>query len=269
MENKFSVIDDESGLTVGTCSHITGLTGEDLVLINDESFNIITLMDFQFNEIFKTYCLEKKKYINNLQLIILNKFGTQIGRYYFYLSEPIYFHKFGFWKGRITRLIGILPNTASNEALVLWNSWRVAFPEESDTWINLTYKQRIGWLEVIRLFNGVYSSFDRTKDKKGGTYYLDGVHIRDRASFYCSLGEAINGPGGYFGVCLDSLSDCLCGGFGAQPPFTIQWKNVDLFLNNNHIDNEENKNLNHDNRVYFTSILELFVNNNITVIFSP
>ncbi|WP_436502073.1 barstar family protein [Actinokineospora sp. HUAS TT18] len=28
------------------------------------------------------------------------------------------------------------------------------------------------------------------------------------------MGQAINGPGGYFGRNLDALSDCLCGRFG-------------------------------------------------------
>jgi len=53
-------------------------------------------------------------------------------------------------------------------------------------------------------------------------YILNGQYITDVPSFYLSLGEAINGSRGYFGACLDSLSDCLCGGFGAKPPFTIQ-----------------------------------------------
>ncbi|MGW0802654.1 barstar family protein [Nonomuraea sp. NPDC002799] len=37
------------------------------------------------------------------------------------------------------------------------------------------------------------------------------------------MGEAINGPGGYFGRNLDALDDCLRGGFGARAPFTLFW----------------------------------------------
>lgn len=51
---------------------------------------------------------------------------------------------------------------------------------------------------------------------------LDGAYISDVPSFYLSLGEAINGDSGYFGANLDALDDCLCGGFGAKRPFTIQ-----------------------------------------------
>ncbi|WP_412125918.1 barstar family protein [Streptomyces platensis] len=50
---------------------------------------------------------------------------------------------------------------------------------------------------------------------------LDGRHIVDRDSFSCAIGEAINGPGGYFGWNFDALDDCLRGGWGATPPFAL------------------------------------------------
>ncbi|RKT06300.1 barstar (barnase inhibitor) [Streptomyces sp. 3211.6] len=57
----------------------------------------------------------------------------------------------------------------------------------------------------------------------GGTYHLDGRHVTDAEGFFCALGEAVNGPGGYFGRCLNGLSDALTGGFGATGPFTLVW----------------------------------------------
>ncbi|MEV0401811.1 barstar family protein [Actinoallomurus sp. NPDC050550] len=36
-------------------------------------------------------------------------------------------------------------------------------------------------------------------------------------------GEAINGPGGYFGWNLDALDDCLGGRRGARAPFRLVW----------------------------------------------
>ncbi|MGW2403259.1 barstar family protein [Streptomyces sp. NPDC001739] len=53
---------------------------------------------------------------------------------------------------------------------------------------------------------------------------MDGRHIVDEDSFYCALGEAINGPGGYFGWNLDAVDDCLRGRWGATPPFTLEWQ---------------------------------------------
>jgi RNAse (barnase) inhibitor barstar len=57
----------------------------------------------------------------------------------------------------------------------------------------------------------------------GGTYHLDGRFVTDVEGFYCAIGEAINGPGGYFGWNLDALDDCLFGGFGVHPPFRLAW----------------------------------------------
>ncbi|TDD45565.1 hypothetical protein E1263_38395 [Kribbella antibiotica] len=57
----------------------------------------------------------------------------------------------------------------------------------------------------------------------GTTYEVDGTHITNIEGFYCALGEAINGPGGYFGWNLDAVNDCLRGGFGAQAPFHLTW----------------------------------------------
>ncbi|WP_372346599.1 barstar family protein [Streptomyces sp. KL116D] len=57
--------------------------------------------------------------------------------------------------------------------------------------------------------------------------HLDGRHIVDRDTFCCAIGEAINGPGGYFGWNLDALDDCLCGGWGATTPFTLHWDSID------------------------------------------
>ena len=38
------------------------------------------------------------------------------------------------------------------------------------------------------------------------------------------MGEAVNGPGGYFGRSLHSLDDCFFGGFGLESPYTIVWR---------------------------------------------
>ncbi|MFB8003703.1 barstar family protein [Nocardia sp. NPDC056000] len=60
-------------------------------------------------------------------------------------------------------------------------------------------------------------------DPPGTRYELDGTHIVDEDTFYCAIGEAVNGPGGYFGWNLDAFEDCTRGGFGATTPFTIVW----------------------------------------------
>lgn len=42
--------------------------------------------------------------------------------------------------------------------------------------------------------------------------------------FYCALGEAVNGPAGYFGLSMQALHDCLIGGFGLEFPYLVVWE---------------------------------------------
>ncbi|GAA2227022.1 MULTISPECIES: barstar family protein [Kitasatospora] len=55
-------------------------------------------------------------------------------------------------------------------------------------------------------------------------YHLDGRTVSDEPSFYTALGRALRAPDGYYGSNLDALADCLRGGFGPEPPFTLVWE---------------------------------------------
>ncbi|GGP72286.1 barstar family protein [Streptomyces sindenensis] len=56
-------------------------------------------------------------------------------------------------------------------------------------------------------------------------YVVDGRRIRTLEDFWLVMGEAVNGPGGYFGRGLDSFADCLRGGFGTpeDDDFAVDW----------------------------------------------
>jgi hypothetical protein len=58
-------------------------------------------------------------------------------------------------------------------------------------------------------------------------YKINGDRVHLMRGFYEVVGEAVNGPGGYFGQDLDSLSDCLAGGFGTPEgqQFVFVWTN--------------------------------------------
>ncbi|WP_346105580.1 barstar family protein [Nonomuraea maheshkhaliensis] len=103
----------------------------------------------------------------------------------------------------------------------IWERWRTARPDQINQWAVYGSKDRREWLTIVGR-----SSFRQTGpvDRPAGrVYYLDGAHVTDETSFYLAVGEAINGPGGYFGWNLDALNDCLYGGFGATTPFTLVW----------------------------------------------
>ncbi|MEU9160583.1 barstar family protein [Streptomyces sp. NPDC048424] len=56
-------------------------------------------------------------------------------------------------------------------------------------------------------------------------YVLDGKRIHTLEDFWRVMGEAINGPGGYFGRNLDAFNDCLRGGYGTpeDDDFAVEW----------------------------------------------
>ncbi|MFJ9530820.1 MULTISPECIES: barstar family protein [Streptomyces] len=86
----------------------------------------------------------------------------------------------------------------------------------------LAPEDRHAWLSVA-LWSREYQRQGKPDAPAGQVFTLDGRRIVDRDTFYCAIGEAINGPGGYFSWNLDALYDCLRGGWGATTPFTLHW----------------------------------------------
>ncbi|MFC3988668.1 barstar family protein [Actinoplanes siamensis] len=101
----------------------------------------------------------------------------------------------------------------------LWDRWLQAPPTEPGSWTILHPSLRHEWLRLA-----LAQAHPRSADRPAGrTYRLDSRHVTDLNGFYCALGEAVNGPGGYFGWNLDALIDCLRGGWGARRPFRLEW----------------------------------------------
>ncbi|KQX86225.1 barstar family protein [Streptomyces clavifer] len=57
-------------------------------------------------------------------------------------------------------------------------------------------------------------------------YVIDGSEVTGLERFWEVVGEAVNGPGGYFGRNLDAFADCLSGGMGTpdDADFVIEWR---------------------------------------------
>ncbi|WP_228926966.1 barstar family protein [Streptomyces sp. DH7] len=66
-----------------------------------------------------------------------------------------------------------------------------------------------------------------TRYGTGGAAVIDSTAITTRDGFYCALGEAVHGPGGYFGSNLDALFDCLrTARRDEAAPFRLVWRNL-------------------------------------------
>ncbi|MFJ4814619.1 barstar family protein [Streptomyces sp. NPDC088801] len=105
----------------------------------------------------------------------------------------------------------------------VWDRWLVGPPEAPGAWAGLDTRQREAWLELVRERG---CRLQHRDGPAGQLYELDGRHITDEPSLYLALGEAVNGPGGYFGGCVDALEDCLRGNFGYTGPATLRWRDV-------------------------------------------
>ncbi|MGW0823377.1 barstar family protein [Streptomyces sp. NPDC002845] len=113
------------------------------------------------------------------------------------------------------------PPTAAEEVWELWGSGR---PPEPNRWAACGPDGRDFWLGTA-LANHEYGQPDAPA---GATYHLDGRHITDEPGFFCAIGEAVNGPGGYFGRNYPALDDCLSGRWGAAWPFTLVWHDAEV-----------------------------------------
>lgn len=105
----------------------------------------------------------------------------------------------------------------------VWERWFAGPPDTPGAWAELETRQRGAWLDLVRERGCRIKHQDRPA---GHAYELDGRHIADEPGLYLALGEAFNGPGGYFGGCLDALVDCLRGNFGYTAPATLLWRDA-------------------------------------------
>ncbi|MCE5173741.1 barstar family protein [Paenibacillus profundus] len=226
MDFKFSLLDDKSDLVIGYCKDIIGLDGE-VYADGDSSYHKISLIEFVFCNDFKKYLLKNKESINRLVYVsIINKAQNILGKYPFFIFDETYYHKVGFPECPTNiELKGSLQNILSNAELEIWDKWRISYPTNKNEWSFLNEDDRRAWLNVVTKYQVSKLEYEENKENM---IYLDGTYITDYSSFFCALGEAINGPGGYYGHDFSSLIDCLNGGFGATSPFIIMWGNYKI-----------------------------------------
>ena len=93
-------------------------------------------------------------------------------------------------------------------------------------WLPLPRAAREEWLNEARSI-ALADPGLVTQAPPGTRFELPGRIITDLTAFLCAVGEAVNGPHGYFGRSLNSFQDCLDGGFGASRPSTLVWKDAE------------------------------------------
>lgn len=107
----------------------------------------------------------------------------------------------------------------------IWRKWASGGPVERGEWSQQPSEWHESWLHVVQTA-WFCSGKNATRYETSAEATLDGTGIATRDAFYCALGEAVNGPGGYFGSNLDALFDCLRKMRRENgPSFRLVWQN--------------------------------------------
>lgn len=108
----------------------------------------------------------------------------------------------------------------SKGVLKAWKNYFYDGVKEYNLWKNLKPAERQGWLELALRCQNIDYENPKT------IIEIDGSDIKCYNDFYCTLGEALHGPGGYFGRNLNALVDCICSPeFGGGKLQKVIWKN--------------------------------------------
>ncbi|MFG3345398.1 hypothetical protein ACGF1Z_10085 [Streptomyces sp. NPDC048018] len=122
----------------------------------------------------------------------------------------------------VTAQTGLPPHA---EARRLWDRFRVSQPRRGE-WCNLQAGSREAWLEVAGLRYAESASREE-HSVHPREIVMGGDEIKDVASFFCAIGEAFRGPGGYIGQSFteleESLEDHLQGA-----PVRLIWRNISV-----------------------------------------
>ncbi|MFJ1969052.1 barstar family protein [Streptomyces sp. NPDC087903] len=105
----------------------------------------------------------------------------------------------------------------------VWETWYRGVPTTLNQWAPYSAQARSEWLDLTAT-----RMSDQGPDRSGGTHHLDGKFVTDVPGLHCAMGEALVGPGGYFGREWNAFKDCLGGGFGVALPFTLVWHDADV-----------------------------------------
>lgn len=208
---KYALIDGDSERVIGYCVDIQGISFDEEGLLQECVTEGFLACESD---------LSKNEPVHNVFLAVVNDQKNILGGYYCFLAKPFsvqvpdhFILHFRSEDGPTLR------------ELQLWEYFRIGNLNKG-SWCEFDYQEKIEWLHLVRKHAALRARVDVSQ----GVYTINCKHIIDKASFYIELGEAINGTGGYYGSCLDSLEDCLCGGFGALPPYKLVWDGFDQLM---------------------------------------
>ncbi|MFJ3876710.1 barstar family protein [Streptomyces sp. NPDC090077] len=107
----------------------------------------------------------------------------------------------------------------------VWAQWYQGPPTAPNGWAPYDSRGRALWIDLT---TRAFREYGSRPDRSGGEYHLDGRFVTDVPGLHCAIAEALLGPGRYFGREWNAFKDCLSGGFGVVPPFTLTWHDAQV-----------------------------------------
>jgi RNAse (barnase) inhibitor barstar len=168
------------------------------------------------------------KDLPDVELRVLDLAGTVIGSYYIgrvRLRSALQGEGGARRDGFVTSFYGhVCPYSAAGE---IWRRWASGIPLGKAEWVSRPVESHDSWLHVVQ-----NAWFEAGRNAK--RYLVKDIHVIDsrnifgESSFYCELGESVNGPGGYFGSNPDGLADCLASSRASDAPFRLAWRDFSV-----------------------------------------
>lgn len=110
----------------------------------------------------------------------------------------------------------------------IWRRRASAMPLTAGEWRLQPAEWHRSWIHVAqRAWFHEHRDAGRAAELQGQPAVLDGRGLDNRDGFWCALGEAVNGVGGYFGSSLGGLEDCLRSSSTDEFPFTLEWRDIE------------------------------------------
>ncbi|MFS4095945.1 barstar family protein [Streptomyces sp. AF1A] len=161
--------------------------------------------------------------LHDIELQILDRRGKNIGGYYVgeVSLQGLHRHRDNVNTDTTNAIASFFGYTCPYpEARQFWQVWSRSRPVETGEWRRYHWSTHASWLHVVQQV-WFRTGHEARRYRNDERCTLDTRGLMTVASLYCALGEAVNGPGGYFGSNPSALDDCLCQSSSA--PFTLEW----------------------------------------------
>jgi RNAse (barnase) inhibitor barstar len=208
----YRLTEDESDSAVMTARDIDGFFTR-----NSEEAGDVKLFDIE--GVAKDY----PRLLHDIELQILDRHGVNIGGYYIGEVHLQSLHPHRDKGSNSTDAIASFFGYTCPypDARHFWQVWSHRRPVKAGEWRKYHWSTHASWLHVVQQ---VWFRTGREARRYGHSERcaIDTRDLVTVASLYCALGEAFNGPGGYFGSNPSALDDCLSGSYGT--PLTLDWR---------------------------------------------